>query len=604
MPTVRTTYLTAAKALGLLVCTSLLPPARARAQESSTTQSVPYTINVTTSLVPLDVVVTDKKGHPVHGLKRDAFRVIEDGVEQPIKVFEEHGSAGKKPVEVPKLPEGTYTNFPVAAVGDSVTVLLLDSLNTALPDQAYVHQQILAFLKTVPPGTSIAIFTLASKLRMLQSFTTDPAILTAVLKGRRALPKSSQIAGETDLNSYTQGLGDTPDPSILGVSASLSDFEGDFQQFQHQERMQITEDALEALGRYLVGVPGHKNLIWFAGNFPFGLSATPTGTEQSAQDMTAQEIEYRDLIDTYIRARISVYPVSAVGLQTDPLTSASQSNRGLNNAPALTQARINGGFNRGNEEIAMEKIAENTGGKSFFDTNGLKQAIETAVSDGENFYEVAYAPVAHDFDKQFHKITVAVEGKYNLSYRRGYYSDGPNGFAPAATDTAGTSTSFADAMVRGVPDSTAIIFKVHMEPVEKAADSKPVGDTADQLKQPTLRYDISYAASMRAMKITKTDDGLRHLALTVAAVVYDLDGKALNSLTRDVKLDLKPQAFADFVRSGLKLEEEIDVPSHPVFLKLGIDDPASGNMGTMEIPLKPEPPRPAPAPMRKSQGVP
>jgi VWFA-related protein len=574
-----------------LLFVSLLFLFRASAQESSTTQSVPYTLNVRTSLVPLDVVITDKKGHPIHGLKRDSFHILEDGVEQPIKVFEERGGADKKPVDVPKMPADTYTNFPVTAVQDSVTVLLLDSLNTSTADQAYVHQQIMAFLKTVPSGTSIAIFTLASKLRMLQSFTTDPAILSAVLKSKKALPKGSQVAGEAELNSFTQGLGDIPDPTILGVSDSVSDFQGDFQQFQNQERIQITEDALEELGRYLVGVPGRKNLIWFAGNFPFGLSASPTGTDQSEQVLTEQEMEYRDLVDTYIRARISVYPVSAVGLQTDALTSASQSNRGLNSPTALTQARINGGFNRGNEEIAMEKIAENTGGKSFFDTNGLKQAIETAVSDGENFYEIAYSPTAHDFDKQFHKITVTVDGKYNLSYRRGYYSDGPNGFAPPS-QTPEAAATFADAMVRGMPDSTSIIFKVHIASEEKPADSKPIGDTADKLKQPTLRYDISYAASMRAMSVTKTPDGLRHIALTVAAVVYDLDGKALNSLTRDVKLDLKPQAFADYVRSGLKLEEEIDVPSTPVFLKLGVYDPASGNMGTMELPLKPIAPAP------------
>jgi hypothetical protein len=241
----------------------------------------------------------------------------------------------------------------------------------------------------------------------------------------------------------------------------------------------------------------------------------------------------------------------------------------------------------------MEKIAENTGGKSFFDTNGLKQAINTAVSDGENFYEVAYSPTAHDFDKQFHKITVEVDGKYNLSYRRGYYSDGPNGFAPPSEIPEAAAT-FADAMVRGMPDSTSIIFKVHIASEEKPADSKPIGDTADKLKQPTIRYDISYAASMRAMNITKTPDGIRHIALTVAAVVYDLDGKPLNSLTRDIKLDLKPQSFADYVRSGLKLDEEIDLPSTPVFLKLGVYDPASGNMGTMEIPLKPKPQAPPP----------
>ena len=40
------------------------------------------------------------------------------------------------------------------------------------------------YMKNVPPGTPIAIFTLASHLQMVDGFTTNAAQLAEVLKGR------------------------------------------------------------------------------------------------------------------------------------------------------------------------------------------------------------------------------------------------------------------------------------------------------------------------------------------------------------------------------------------------------------------------------------
>jgi len=576
------------RALCFFLFAPLWPLAYAQEPPANPTpQDQPYTLTLSARLVPLDVVIVDKKGHAVHGLKQSDFHIKEDGIDQPIKSFEEHGVAAPRVTTLPPMPPGYHTNFPEAAVTESVTVLLLDSLNTRLSDQAFVHQQILQFLKTVPPGNRVAIFTLASKLRLLQGFTTDPAVLTAVLKSHKSLPKSSMLAGDAELGSNTRAELNIDDPS-LGVASSLSDFDSDFLTFQDQQRNLITQQALRDLGEFLSGVPGRKNLVWFAGNFPIGLSATPTGADPLPLDLTQQAADRRELIDLYVRNRIAVYPVSASGLEVNSFTSASQSNRSLaTNSTAITDASINAANQRANERIPMEKLAEDTGGRAFFDTNGLKQAIDTAVNDGNNYYSLSYVPAEHDFDKRFHQITVTVDGPYKLSYRRGYYSDGPTGIQASLPEGLRPGFTLQDAMMRGVPDATAIIFKVRVAPVPKPPDAKPLGDTADKLKPPTVRYAIDYASSMRAMTITQTPDGLHHAAVNVAAVVYDLDGNPLNYSTNELKLDLKPQAFADFVRSGMKFTQEIDLPSSPVFLKLGIADPANGNIGTMEIPLDP-----------------
>ena len=38
--------------------------------------------------------------------------------------------------------------------------------------------------------------------------------------------------------------------------------------FQQDMREQYTLNAFDTLARYLVGIPGRKNVIWFSGSFP------------------------------------------------------------------------------------------------------------------------------------------------------------------------------------------------------------------------------------------------------------------------------------------------------------------------------------------------
>src|SRR5258705_10793876 len=62
--------------------------ARAQSNAAAQAPSTP-TLKVTTRIVVLDVVVTDKKGNLVpHELTRDEFTVLEDGQQQAIRSFE------------------------------------------------------------------------------------------------------------------------------------------------------------------------------------------------------------------------------------------------------------------------------------------------------------------------------------------------------------------------------------------------------------------------------------------------------------------------------------------------------------------------------------
>ena len=130
-----------------------------------------------TRLVLLDVVVTNGKAEPVTGLDKQDFQVTEDGKQQNVSVFEEHKGEAVTQTQIPPMPPNVFTNYPLSKIPDSVNVLLLDWLNTQPQDQAYVRAQTIKYLKSITPGTSLAVFTLGSRLHMVQGFTTDPAVL-------------------------------------------------------------------------------------------------------------------------------------------------------------------------------------------------------------------------------------------------------------------------------------------------------------------------------------------------------------------------------------------------------------------------------------------
>src|ERR1700691_3040094 len=66
--------------------------------------------------VPVDVVVTDKKGNPVRGLTKDDFVVKEDSTPQTVLTFDYLDGSHPSfiPPKLPALPANTYVNLPDA----------------------------------------------------------------------------------------------------------------------------------------------------------------------------------------------------------------------------------------------------------------------------------------------------------------------------------------------------------------------------------------------------------------------------------------------------------------------------------------------------------
>src|SRR5262249_25072243 len=99
-----------------------------------------------TELVSIPVVVNDSFGSHVYGIMKEDFTVYEVGGEQPISVFEEVQPSKAAPTPNTD-PHDQFTNIrPDDASNRQLTIVLIDMLNTPVPDQVHAKDEVVKYL--------------------------------------------------------------------------------------------------------------------------------------------------------------------------------------------------------------------------------------------------------------------------------------------------------------------------------------------------------------------------------------------------------------------------------------------------------------------------
>lgn len=539
-------------------------------------------------VVLLDVVVTDKEA-PISNLKKDDFQVFEDGVPQNISYFEEHKGMAPTQIKPPDLPPNVYTNYPLTKSQDAANVLLLDTLNTPPQDQAYVRGQMIKYLKTLKPGSRMAIFSLGSRLRILQGFTGDPSNLLFALNDKESVgthASSLQVtSAEKDENAELLAHMAANMAAQETIDA-VRRFQQDNANARNNERVEITLQALQDLARYLSEIPGRKNVIWFSSSFP--ISVFPNAEEPrrfNNGQMYAADIANTAKLLTV--NQVAIYPISAAGLRG---TDYGAQHIG---GPNIMQE--NG--ERASTQLAMEELAKDTGGQAFYNTNGLSQAVAHVVNDGTHYYTLTYTPRNAKMDGKFRKIHIQLTHEnYRLAYRRGYYAE--NAKKEQAEARLPQSDPLLPLVGFGMPNLSQILYKVRVSPsTPQPAPGVPLAGGNKELKGPRKRYEVEFAVLEKDLKLQLAHDGVRHGQIEELVIAYDREGKPLNMVVKRSQLVLKPKTYEEFLHNGVQLRDEIDVPANisdgSIYIHTGIYDAASSKAGTLAVLLSNPAMRPA-----------
>ena len=568
------------------VCLLLLAPALLSAQNQ---QAIP-TLHANSNLVVVDVVVTDSHHNPVHGLTVSDFTLLEGKQAQSILSFEEH-SAGKPtaPLQIPKLPEGVFTNATPYPANETLNVLVLDTLNTPMRDQRVVRGQLLQFLKDAPHGSRIAIFGLSQSLHILQGFTTDPEVLRNAISGSKGRPKASPMM-DNAISGDTEGQ-DNPLLDMLSeqdsTRASLEQFLADQKSFQNQMRIRYTLDAFNMLGRWLSALPGHKNLIWFSGSFP--VSLMPDGDLKDPFSVAADfEDEFRETVNLLSRAQAAVYPIDARGLATLPMYGAENSGKNYASHPDSFGKDLAAYNSRTAAELGtMQQMAEATGGRAFLNTNDLKGAVQQAIETGSNYYTLAYRPTDGTRDGSFRRIRVLTQHQgLQLAYRRGYYADTTQKSGPSATVPG--FRPLQTAMMRGTPEVAEIPILLGVRRISAKPESTLANNNThnEKVNGPYYRYLVSFVVHPANLQCNTVDANALRCELEFVSNIHDDEHGLVVSEVDNLRTHYTPQQAEEIRHQGIIVRQEISVPVRGEYiLRAGLYDHISGHIGTVEIPL-------------------
>jgi VWFA-related protein len=549
-------------ALGAIAQT---PPPSPPATDKRSPDQVPI-FRATTRLVQVSVLVHDNHGQPVSDLKKEDFIITERGKPQQISFFAME-SADKPATPRVALPPHIFSNILAehAGVPTSVTVVLLDLLNTTWSDQHYARQALVEFLGQIQPQDRIAIFALGKRsLTILHDYTTDSASLLD-----RIAKYKGEIPSELDASILNPDTQQELQALNLGAIADANQREADF---FTAGRVVNTLETLEAIAQHLSSLPGRKNLIWLSGGFPLTIGLDEIPEIGSTRDQRTFTPEMDAAVRALNNSGVAVYPVDARGLMVQPGFDASS--RG---SPRIPPAPPKLGPLIPNLD-SMQELADRTGGIASYNSNDLTRAIRRAIDDSRVTYTIGYYSSDEAQDGKFREIKVKVNRpRVDVRYRKGYFA-----FKPSDT-SAQTRKDEIRAAVWSPLESTAIAMNARVDFVDQ-----PEPNSINVV----IQIDPATVGFKKEADRWKAD-------LDIIYLQKDEHGASRGEGVADtLTLAFTDANYAGVVKRGLFRQRRFLRQPGAINLRIVVRDVASGSMGSLTVPYSqiPATPPEKPAP--------
>lgn len=570
-------FITAALALTSVCLFSFLPSAWTQGRQDSPQGQKPQaadTLRIETELVQIDIVVTDKQGKPVTDLKREDFQVLEDGKPQPVSHFSV-GTAGRQAKWLPAAKAVGKDGTPVAAspvrpVFDAgrYLVLMVDDLHLAHGNLVPAKQAMIKFMdQQVGATDQVALVTTSGALGMYEQFTADRDVLKRAIN-RLSLQQRTITTGIEipHITPYQAELIDQNDPEALEMAVqelvrregmerpqAISLSQGRARQLiaENNNVTQATLGTIENVIRGLHDLPGRKIMVLLSDGFLLG----------SFRD--GKRYDVRRITDAATRAGVVIYSLDTRGLIAMPQSmDASQPSSAEIGPLAAARIRIATSSIEA-ERDGLYALAEDTGGKSFFNNNDINVGLGKVLSDTETYYLLAFEPVVSYRDGRFRKIEVRIPLRPDLKIRtrKGY-------FAPDDKAAEKEARAVARAEEKDKQKSPEKLAK-EQQAVKDAQVSEgvtalyplrgiPVEMVTHFINTPKEGSSLDLVAHVdaAAVKFTPVNDRFQ-AAVEMVGLIFNESGKSVDGFSEKIAMNLKPASLEATLKNGIIYTKQI-----------------------------------------------
>jgi VWFA-related protein len=575
--------------IALAVFAASIAGSQQKESQAATSTAEPPKLTVGSNLVIVPVIVTDKHGNHITGLKADAFEIKEEGKTQKIVRLDEV-TAEAKEVERPSTDSRTFTNILVADHPKKLEIIALDQVNTPFASARDGDRMLVDFLsKNLDANTLLAVVAMQHNgLHVIHDFTSDPAVLVAAMKRLQtslnsrdtrtlnAPGDSSQADFEAlQLAALLNGADvvnlNTPQQVAAAARAQRAQVDASR---QAQEGL-ISLENLQEIAQYFWGVPGRKSLIWASTGFPFGMGSNSQSSTRGTTNDDWQRT-FRMLTD----ANIAVYPVDIGGLlpgvnannlQTinSAVIKAGGAEGGVAERTAQLDAVQSGAFNDPTvaRHETMNTLADTTGGQPFYNLNDGAELFRRAAEDASQYYMLAY--YTKDSGKYgWRKLSVKVR-QNDVKVRA------RNGFV------------FADP--RKEADRNAPVKDLRM------ALSSDLSFTSIPLRGQWLQVEpdgnvrkVHFQLSIPAGIATIDAEHQNHISLEFLVQATDPEGRSVANISQRFETNLPEAGVAQIQQKGLDYANALKLPAGDYRVHFVVRDNIRSTLGSIVTPLKVE----------------
>ncbi|HBB98417.1 MAG TPA: hypothetical protein DC054_23800 [Blastocatellia bacterium] len=577
---------------GLLVlCVLVLAlPIYAQSQPQKPAEEQGDIIRVSTELVQTDVMVFDKKGHFIDGLKGDQFALKINGKQTPVSFFERVTSdrlANEKALSSSNTENAAKSMGGAAStiVRGRTIIFFIDDLHLAPASINRTRKALLDFIdRGMDDNDLVAIVSSSGQIGFLQQLTTDRFPLRSAVArlnyrsgpGKQDMlspPMSEYIA--TKIREGDEGTISMYVSEIMRRECSRPTPGSPFtcamspqamrQLVVERAQMITTQTApdtvntlalLEGLMRTAAQLPGRKLVFLISDGFYL-----------SERTMASRE-KVRRVTDAAGRAGVVIYTLDARGLMGETLdVSNDRPMDGAGFTTGLTGEHIAA------SQDGLNALAGDTGGRAFRNTNGpMAEWVGKMLDETANYYLLAWRPDTEEQKRgKFNHIEASVIGRPDLTVRlrTSYFKSAPLPILSVKRKPENNPTKAREDDMRLVIDAPVTQTQIPTKLELMLAQMPGVGTqvvASVAIDREALSFDLK--------------DGKQSADLDMGGIFYDDKGKPVNSFVGRLRIFPIPQDAPPEKRKQAIYAFRAWLPPGLYQVRLGIRDLNSGRLGS------------------------
>ena len=531
------------------------PPAAAQQRPAPGDEDV---VRITTNLVQVDAVVTDKNGKPVTDLRPEEIRISEDGRPQTVTNFSyivADSSSSISPAKRAAVTDKTAPPVPPVVLRPEqvrrTMALVVDDLGLSFPSVYYTRRALKKFVdEQMQPGDLVAIIRTSGGIGALQQFTSDKRQLYAAIE---------RVKWYSGGRSGISAFAPIEDNSSQSEEAQAANEE--LNQFREDVFAVGTLGAVSYVVRGLRELPGRKSILLISDGFRIYSRDDPTRNLRALESL-------RRLIDQAGRASVVIYTMNATGLQTFMLTAADST--GQMTPTQIEQQLTNRRNTAFDSQEGLSYLAQETGGLAIRNNNDLSGGIKRVIEDQKGYYLIGYRPDESTFDaktgrRTFHKLNLKVlrQGKFNVRTR--------NGFFGVSDEDARSSQPTAREQILAALTSPFGAAGVHVRLTSLFANDPKLGSIARSMLH----------VNAADLVFTSEADGWHKADFDVVAVTLGDNGNIVDQTSRTHSLRARGERYQRVLKEGFVYFITVPIKKPGAYqLRVALRDHGSERVGS------------------------